>query len=182
MLWRGVVYSYMNGTDDYQLLDGEVRAKFERVVRSGIFFTRMEDLKRRALSRGVPLSDQFLNELCWCRVVIGQTLPEEDRKRLGEYERELYPLLVRLDPDAAAETREQFPDELAEFREEGSITGRLLTTAVCKELFDILTGQNLTSAGQKDESIRTKNPDGAGYIYKWKAVRDLVDKKSLKMK
>ena len=176
MLWRGVIYSYLNGTEGYEQLDSENRTDFEEAVRQKILFTVMEELKRRALSQGVPLSAGFLNELLWCHVVIGQSLPKADRDRLALWDRELYPLLARYDPTAMPRVVEKHTEDYREYKLEGRPKGPFLTVEVITQRFQV-SGAKI-SKHVDAPSNRIKHPRNAKqYIYRWEFVKNLADAK-----
>ena len=55
-------------------------------------------------------------------------------------------------------------------------SGDLLTVEFCNERFN-LSGPKLSLAAKDDPSIRRKNPDGRGYVYRYDAVIDLNTRK-----
>src|SRR5262249_51775572 len=65
------------------------------------------------------------------------------------------------------------------FREGCKPTGQLLTVERCEKIHG-LTGPELSKAAKKDPTIRTKNPDGRGDVYRDEAVKALVAEKEEK--
>ena len=68
-------------------------------------------------------------------------------------------------------------DDLQDFRNEGRANGPLLTAKVCWERFRV-SNSVLSKEAAKDNSIRRKNPDGRGYVYRFDAVSQISNRKS----
>jgi hypothetical protein len=103
-LWQVYLHMRSWGRTELGVLDLVAREQFTELVTTGVLFTYVEDCKRDVLRAGVNLPDHCLDVLCMSRVIPGQALPKADADRLGAILNDLYPLLVRMDPDAQPST------------------------------------------------------------------------------
>lgn len=99
-LWEAYLHMRAWGSPDYETIREEAREQFVELVQTGALFTYVEDCKRDVLRAGVEAPDHWLSVLCAARLVESEQLPQNDRDRLGRILDEMYPMLVRLDPDA----------------------------------------------------------------------------------
>jgi len=99
-LWETYLHMRAWGSPDYESIREEAREQFVELVQTGALFTYVEDCKRDVLRAGVDAPDHWLSVLCAARLVQAEQLPESDRDRLGQILDQMYPMLVRLDPDA----------------------------------------------------------------------------------
>jgi len=102
-LWRTYLHMRAWGLPEYDELGPEDKECFRRLVRDGKLFAHVEDCKRAVLAAGLGdvVKDEWLNFLAASGITPTQGLSEANRNQLGHILYEMYPLLVRLDPDAA---------------------------------------------------------------------------------
>lgn len=99
-LWQVYLHIRAWGRPEYGDLDSEAREQFSELVTTGALFSYVEDCKRDVLRAGISVQDRWLDVLCMGRVSPGQALPKADADHIGKILDEMYPMLVRLDPDA----------------------------------------------------------------------------------
>ncbi|MBL8764813.1 MAG: hypothetical protein JNM07_11150 [Phycisphaerae bacterium] len=99
-LWQVYLHMRVWGHPEYPDLDGEAREQFTELVRTRSLFTFVEDCKRDVLRAGLEVPDRWLKVLCMARVAGDAPLPKAEYEHLGAILDEMYPMLVRLDPDA----------------------------------------------------------------------------------
>lgn len=99
-LWQVYLYMRAWGRPEYDDLESEAREQFTELVTTRALFTYVEDCKRDVLRVGISVPDRWLDVLCMGRVSPGQALPTVDADHIGNILDEMYPMLVRLDPDA----------------------------------------------------------------------------------
>lgn len=99
-LWEAFLHMRAWNLPDYESLDDVAREQFTELVRTRALFTYVEDCKRDLVRNGVDVPDRWLAVLCAGRVIESSPLPPADRDRLGAILDEMYPMLVRLDPDS----------------------------------------------------------------------------------
>lgn len=99
-LWQVYLHMRAWGHPEYDGLEPVAREQFTELVRTGVLFTFVEDCKRDVLRAGIDAPDHWLDVLCMGRVRPDQSLPKADSDRIGKILDEVYPMLVRLDPDA----------------------------------------------------------------------------------
>jgi hypothetical protein len=106
-LWRTYLHMRFWRLPEYEGLGPEDKEYFRQLVRDGRLFAHVEDCKRAALAAGLGdvVKDEWLNFLSAGTITPTQGLSEADRNRLAHILDEMYPLLVRLDPDAACARR-----------------------------------------------------------------------------
>jgi hypothetical protein len=114
-LWTTYLHLRAWGLPEYEELTPEDKAYFRGLVNKGrdALFAHIEDCKRAVLRGG--LSGQVRDE--WLAVIglhdfdLVKGFPQAKRDRLGKLLDEMYPLLVRLDPDAQEEPGGAEPDQ-----------------------------------------------------------------------
>lgn len=99
-LWQVYLHMRAWGRPEYDDLSPEAREQFTELVRTGSLFTFTEDCKRDVLRAGLDVPDHWLKVLCMGRVKHDAPLPTADFDQLGAILDEIYPTLVRLDPDS----------------------------------------------------------------------------------
>ena len=99
-LWQVYLHMRAWARPEYGDLTPEAREQFTELVRTGSLFTFTEDCKRDVLRAGLTVPDHWLKVLCMSRVSADQPLPTADFDQLGAILDEMYPMLVRLDPDS----------------------------------------------------------------------------------
>lgn len=99
-LWQVYLHMRAWGHPEYVELEPVAREQFTELVKTGALFTYVEDCKRDVLRAGVNVPDRWFDVLCMSRLRPDQALPKADTDRIGKILDEMYPMLVRLDPDA----------------------------------------------------------------------------------
>lgn len=99
-LWQVYLHMRAWGRPEYAELAADAREQFTDLVRTGSLFTFAEDCKRDVLRAGLDVPDRWLKVLCMGRLRHDGPLPTADLDQLGAILDEMYPMLVRLDPDA----------------------------------------------------------------------------------
>jgi hypothetical protein len=99
-LWQAYLHMRAWGCPEYDDLAPEAREQFTELVRTGSLFTFVEDCKRDVLRAGLDVPDHWLKILSMGRVKHDAPLPTADFDQLGAILDEMYPMLVRLDPDS----------------------------------------------------------------------------------
>lgn len=103
-LWEAYLHMRAWGSPEYETIRKEAREQFVELVQTGALFTYVEDCKRDVLRAGIEAPDHWLSVLCAGRLTESEPLPTSERDRLGRILDEMYPMLVRLDPDAVHRT------------------------------------------------------------------------------
>jgi hypothetical protein len=99
-LWQVYLHMRAWGRPEYPDLSAEAREQFTELVETRALFTYVEDCKRDVLRAGVEVPDPWLNVLFAAHLTPDEPLPQAEADRLGVILAEMYPMLVRLDPDA----------------------------------------------------------------------------------
>jgi hypothetical protein len=99
-LWQVYLHMRAWGHPEYVDLEPVAREQFTELVETGALFTFVEDCKRDVLRAGVSAPDRWLDVLCMSRFHPDRVLPKADSDRIGLILDEMYPMLVRLDPDS----------------------------------------------------------------------------------
>jgi hypothetical protein len=121
--------------------------------------------------------------LAWSRLTIDGIMvgiahknKKVPRPRTGLYAEMVRAANLRPSESCEGRSREAPSQSLDDYRDAGGPNGALLTVCYCQERYNV-SGKDLSTSAEA-VSTRRRNPAGRGYIYPWRVVRDIADRKS----
>lgn len=103
-IWTVYLHMRAWGSPEYNGLGEDDRESFAQGLASGALFSFLEDCKRDALRTGLAIPDEWLSVLYASHIKTDSPLPQVECDHLGRILGAMYPMLCRLDPDAAPST------------------------------------------------------------------------------